>query len=129
MHDSFTLFTILRRKLRVAAVVLLAAPAAGAATYHVNPATGSMSNAGTASQPWSTLEAVFAANKTFASGDEILLYTGYHGAPIVKGNNSGTVRIRPATGATRVPSIWRGISQAPSSSIWPRWRTPAPACR
>jgi parallel beta-helix repeat protein len=73
-----------------------------------------MSNPGTASQPWSTLEAVFAANKTFASGDEILLYTGYHGAPTVKGNNSATVTIRPATGAT--PKM-RNLSVS-SASRW-----------
>ncbi|MEK7950327.1 right-handed parallel beta-helix repeat-containing protein [Luteolibacter sp. Y139] len=78
----------------------LVAPAVQAATYHVDPATGNMSNPGTASQPWSTLEAVFTANKTFAAGDEILLYSGYHGAPIVKGNNSDFVKIRPAAGAT-----------------------------
>ena len=69
-------------------------------TYHVNPATGSMSNPGSASQPWSTLEAVFTANKTFAPGDEIILYSGYHGAPNIKGNNSDTVTIRAAAGAT-----------------------------
>ena len=100
MHDTYKLFTIPHRSLRLAAAVCLAAPAAWATTYHVNPATGSMSNPGTASQPWSTLEAVFTANKTFASGDEILLYTGYHGEPTVKGNNSATVTIRPASGAT-----------------------------
>jgi len=86
--------------LRVAAAVCLAAPAVKATTYHVNPATGSMSNPGTASQPWSTLEAVFSANKTFAAGDEILLYSGYHGAPTVKGNNGAMVKIGPAAGAT-----------------------------
>ena len=73
---------------------------AWSATFHVNPASGSMSNPGTAAEPWSTLEAVFDANKTFAAGDEILLYSGYHGAPTVKGDNSATVRIRPAIGAT-----------------------------
>jgi parallel beta-helix repeat protein len=99
LHDSFPLFTIPHHSLRIAAALCLAAPAVQAATYHVNPATGSMSNPGSASQPWSTLEAVFTANKTFASGDEILLYSGYHGAPTVKGNNAATVTIRPASGA------------------------------
>jgi hypothetical protein len=59
-----------------------------------------MSNPGTASQPWSTLEAVFAANKIFAPGDEIVLHSGYHGAPNVKGNNAAPVTIRAAAGAT-----------------------------
>jgi parallel beta-helix repeat protein len=118
LHDSYTLFTILRRSLRVAAAICVAAPAVQAATspttYHVNPATGSMSNPGTASQPWSTLEAVFTANKTFAPGDEILLYSGYHGAPTVKGNNADTVTIRPASGAT--PQM-RNLSVS-SASRW-----------
>src|SRR5688572_7588524 len=51
---------------------------ASATTYHVDPASGQMSNPGSAAQPWSTLEAVFAANKTFAAGDVILLKSGYH---------------------------------------------------
>ena len=66
-----------------------------AADYYVDPATGSMSNAGTATRPWSTLEAVFTANKTFAAGDRILLRSGYHGSPVVKGNNSANVTIMP----------------------------------
>lgn len=74
------------------------ASAAGA-VYHVDPGSGSMSNPGTAAQPWSTLEAVFAANKSFAAGDEIRLRDGYHGAPTVKGSNAGDVTIRPDGGA------------------------------
>lgn len=58
-----------------------------------------MANPGTQSLPWSTLEAVFAANKSFAAGDEIVLRSGYHGAPSVKGNPGGTVTIRPLAGA------------------------------
>ncbi len=73
-----------------------------------------MSNPGTASQPWSTLEAVFTANKTFAAGDEIVLYSGYHGAPNVKGNNSATVTIRPASGAT--PKL--KYLSVTSASLW-----------
>lgn len=79
---------------------LLSCLTTGAAVYHVDPASGSMTNPGTQSQPWSTLEAVFAANKTFVAGDEIVLHDGYHGAPAVKGSNSGNVTIRPETGAT-----------------------------
>ncbi|MCW1883598.1 right-handed parallel beta-helix repeat-containing protein [Luteolibacter flavescens] len=66
----------------------------------MDPATGSMSNDGSSGKPWSTLEAVFSANKKFAAGDEILLYSGYHGAPNIKGDNSAVVFIRPAAGAT-----------------------------
>lgn len=78
----------------------MACASAAGAVYHVDPASGSMANAGTAAQPWSTLEAVFTANKTFAAGDEIVLRSGYHGAPTVKGTNAGDVTIRPDTGAS-----------------------------
>lgn len=87
---------------------------APAATYHVDPASGSMTNPGSATQPWSTLEAVFTANKTFAAGDVILLRSGYHGFPQVKGNNSGVVTIRPDTGQT--PKLSRLIVK--SGSRW-----------
>lgn len=73
---------------------------ASATIYYCNPATGSMSNNGSYSSPWSTLEAVFAANKTFAAGDLILLYGGYHGLPVVRGNNTGYVSIRAIPGET-----------------------------
>ncbi|MDQ3622992.1 MAG: right-handed parallel beta-helix repeat-containing protein [Verrucomicrobiota bacterium] len=72
---------------------------ARAAEYYVDPATGSMSNPGTSDSPWSTLQAVFSANKTFAGGDVILLRTGYHGYPQIKGYNSDEVYIQPDTDA------------------------------
>jgi len=62
-----------------------------------------MANSGSSTAPWSTLEAVFGANKTFAAGDRILLRNGYHGAPVVKGHNAGNVTIMPASGA--VPKL------------------------
>src|SRR5690606_15427910 len=40
-------------------------------TYYVDPTNGSMSNPGTSAQPWSTLEDVFDAGKTFNAGDII----------------------------------------------------------
>src|SRR6187402_3924921 len=69
-----------------------------AAIYYCNPATGSMTNNGSFGSPWSTLEAVFAAHKTFVADDVILLYSGYHGTPYVRGNNSGYVSIRAIPG-------------------------------
>lgn len=81
-------------------VVLTTLQTAVAATYYVDPATGSMLNPGTSNSPWSTLEAVFTANKTFAAGDKILLRTGYHGFPQIKGTNTGEVTIQPVTGAS-----------------------------
>jgi parallel beta-helix repeat protein len=78
-----------------------------AATYYVDPATGNMTNPGTSSQPWSTLAAVFAANKTFVAGDVIRCRTGYHGIPTIKNANTGNVTIQPDTGAT--PTLGRII--------------------
>lgn len=80
----------------VAALALTAS--APAATYYVDPAAGSMSNPGSSASPWSTLEAVFAAGKTFAAGDVINLRNGYHGAPTVTGTNSANVTIQPQSG-------------------------------
>lgn len=71
-----------------------------ATNYYCDPLTGSMSNIGSINSPWSSLQAVFAANKVFVSGDVIYLRTGYHGSPIVKGFNLGYVTIQPETGAT-----------------------------
>lgn len=87
---------------------------AHAADYYVDPASGSMANAGTASRPWSTLEAVFAANKTFAPGDRILLRSGFHGSPVVKGNNSANVTILPDGSA--VPRL--RLLDVASASRW-----------
>jgi parallel beta-helix repeat protein len=72
---------------------------ASATTYYVDPATGSMSNPGTSPLPWSTLAAVFSANKKFAAGDVILCRTGYHGAPNIRNANTGDVTIQPDVGA------------------------------
>lgn len=71
---------------------------ASAATYYVDPAKGRIDNPGTSSKPWNTLEAVFAARKKFAAGDVILLRSGFHGAPVIKGRNSRDVTIRPDSG-------------------------------
>ncbi|MFA6286495.1 MAG: right-handed parallel beta-helix repeat-containing protein [Opitutaceae bacterium] len=77
-----------------------AATTATATSYYVDPATGSMSNPGTSQLPWSTLEAVFNAGKPFVAGDVIYLRNGYHGAPMVRGFNTGTVTIQPQSGHT-----------------------------
>jgi len=87
---------------------------ARAVDYHVDPVLGSMSNPGTASRPWSTLEAVFAANRTFAPGDRILLRSGYHGSPVVRGNHSANVTIMPDGGA--VPRL--RLLDIASASRW-----------
>jgi hypothetical protein len=69
-----------------------------AADYYCDPVNGSMSNPGTSGSPWSKLEDVFAAGKTFASGDVIYLRNGHHGHPVISNANSGTVTIRPQPG-------------------------------
>jgi len=88
---------------------------ANAATYYVDPATGSISNPGTAASPWNTLEAVFTANKVFAAGDEILLRSGYHGSPVVKGNNAAMVTIRPENAAA-TPKVMKLVVK--NGSYW-----------
>lgn len=69
-----------------------------ATDYYCDPVNGSMSNSGTSVSPWSTLAAVFAANKTFAAGDVIYLRNGFHGFPVVEGINTGNVSIKPQSG-------------------------------
>lgn len=86
-----------------------------AADYYCDPVNGSMSNPGTSASPWSTLEAVFAANKTFASGDVIHLRTGQHGYPTISGANSGDVTIQAADGQT---PILEKITATATASHW-----------
>ena len=94
---------LVKRMPKLALFLILAATAATAANYYVDPATGKMSNNGTSTAPWSTLEAVFSASKTFAAGDILYLRNGYHGAPQIRGVNSGTVTIQPQPG--HVPTL------------------------
>lgn len=55
-------------------------------------------NDGSVDRPWSTLEQVFAAGKTFPPGAWILLRRGYHGGPIIHGNNTAMVTIAAEAG-------------------------------
>lgn len=75
-----------------------------AANYYCDPATGSMSNDGSKSNPWSTLQAVFEAHKSFVAGDTIFLFKGYHGTPLIFGRNENYVNIRPVEGDTALVS-------------------------
>ena len=73
--------------------------------YYCDPVNGSMSNPGTSASPWSTLQAVFAAGKTFVSGDVIYLRDGNHGAPVITGNiASGNVTVIAQAGHSPVMS-------------------------
>jgi len=70
----------------------------GATTYYIDPASGSMSNDGTAGNPWSTWADVISEGISFSPGDTIILKTGYHGDIILKGDNSGEIVIMAAVG-------------------------------
>ncbi len=69
-----------------------------ATDYYCDPTLGSMSNNGSSGSPWSSLHDVFAAGKTFNTGDIIYLRTGNHGFAVVEGDNTGDVTIRPEVG-------------------------------
>jgi parallel beta-helix repeat protein len=45
------------------------------------------------------LEAVAASGRTFAGGDLLLLRSGHHGSPVIRGKHSSDVVIRPVSGA------------------------------
>jgi parallel beta-helix repeat protein len=59
-----------------------------------------MANDGSSGSPWSSLEAVFAAGKTFSGGDVIYLNNGDHGFPTISGSpaGDGQVLIQPGDG-------------------------------
>ncbi len=97
---------------KLALLLGLVSSSATATSYYVDPATGHINNPGTSSAPWSTLQAVFAANKPFVAGDVIYLRNGYHGAPQVKGVNSGTVYIRAQSGHTPTAKLLDVINAA-----------------
>ena len=61
---------------------------------------GSMANSGSSVSPWSTLEAVFAANKTFSARRRpSAAVPAFHGLPQIKGTNAAVVSIVPSVGA------------------------------
>lgn len=83
---------------------LAATSAVQATTYFVDPAAGRMENAGTSDAPWSTLEAVLAKPQNFQAGDTLVLRTGDHGSPTLRGIvTGGTVTIQAQPG--HVPQI------------------------
>ncbi|MCK5781959.1 MAG: discoidin domain-containing protein [Flavobacteriales bacterium] len=82
--------------------------------YYCDPVNGSMSNSGTEASPWKSLQDVFAAKKTFNSGDVIYLLTGAHGSPFMTGSHSDYVTVKPLNGENPViASI-----QVESASYW-----------
>ncbi len=88
-----------KRILSWAAALALAAEVLGA-TYYLDPAVGSMTNAGSATRPWSTLESVAKSRFDFNPGDVLVLRAGHHGSPRIRGANNAEVLIRVASGET-----------------------------
>ncbi|HIP37167.1 MAG TPA: hypothetical protein EYG85_09970, partial [Crocinitomix sp.] len=67
-------------------------------TYYSDPINGNMSNSGTASEPWGSLETIFNSGVMFNSGDIILLRDGNHGFPKINDTNSNYVDIQAQAG-------------------------------
>ena len=89
-----------------------------ATNYYCDPVNGNMSNSGTISSPWGSLEAVFTTGQTFNSGDIIFLMNGNHGFPKVVGNNTGNVEIKPLNGHTPTIDKIRFASYVSPASNW-----------
>jgi len=89
-----------------------------ATDYYCDPVNGNVSNNGSQSEPWSTLEDIFNAGKVFQSGDIIYLLDGYHGNVSVKGINTDFVSIKNFPGANpKLSRLQFGISVATSKWI------------
>jgi len=71
-----------------------------AATYYADPVNGNNSNPGSAALPWKTLAEVVSTGKitTLASGDTLLLRSGYHGSVSLSGNNAQIITIAAESG-------------------------------
>lgn len=69
-----------------------------ASDYYCDPVNGSMSNDGSQSSPWTTLQDVINNGKKFNAGDVIYLLSGAHGEPYLSGYNSDYVTIKAAEG-------------------------------
>lgn len=70
--------------------------------YVLDPEGGDVANPGTAAEPWGLLEEVLAAQKPLASGDTLLLRSGYHGRPVIRGKHAEPVTIRVESGVEAV---------------------------
>ncbi|RZK43414.1 MAG: hypothetical protein EOO90_03915 [Pedobacter sp.] len=75
------------------------------ATYYCDPVKGNMKNKGTAKSPWSTLDSVFLLGKKLQPGDSIVLRSGYHGFPVVKGNMGGKRYITIVAQSKHIPTV------------------------
>ena len=91
---STTVFAIIVAILLTSSITAVAT----GGTYYCDPTNGVMSNNGSKANPWSTLEAVFKANKTFSAGDVIYLMDGNHGSAHIKSSNTDYVTITAYSG-------------------------------
>ncbi len=84
---------IIKKKISITGIFLFFFLNAGATGFYCDPVNGSMANEGTKASPWSTLQAVFEAHKSFTAGDTIYLKKGDHGRPYLYGRNNDYVVI------------------------------------
>lgn len=85
--------------------------------YYCDPLNGNMSNNGSISSPWGSLEDVFNQGITFTGGDVVYLLDGNHGFPKIAGTNTSNVEIKPLNGHS--PTIERiRIGNVSNASNW-----------
>ena len=88
-----------------------------ATTYFSDPINGSMSNTGSTTEPWSSLEDIMNSGFVFQANDIIKLRTGNHGFPKINGINNGFVQIMPDQ--NQYPIINRiYIGSVSTTSFW-----------
>lgn len=92
-------------------IALLAIGTVHATTYHVDPINGSMSGDGSASNPWSTLEDVFANNKI--ESQEPATYPYEDGDPLIAKNSGAPMARRTSPSISRSPHRLAGRHSAP----------------
>ncbi len=105
---------IFKRGLSTTVLFLILLMNISATNYYCDPVNGSMSNEGTETAPWSRLQDVFEAYKSFSGEDTIFLMKGNHGRPFVFGRHDEYVVIMPYREDTAImESVWIG-----SASYW-----------
>lgn len=89
-----------------------------ATDYYCDPVNGSMSNDGSQSSPWSSLDQVFSDKKQFVKGDQLFLLSGNHGDVIVIGINESYIKINGVLGETPVINSIVFGSENEKASKW-----------
>jgi hypothetical protein len=99
----------------LAGVVLFSASFLSAKDYYLDPENGSLTNDGSASAPWPSLQAVMSSSTTFVGGDVLHLLSGYHGDVLVR-NRAATAMITVRAADGENPTLRR--LQVQNSSYW-----------